>query len=174
MNSVLKTERLRLRPLVLDDAAFIYELVNDPDWLRFVGDRGVRNLDDARAYLQKGPIAHHEQHGFGMFTVEPKGGGEALGVCGLIRREALPDVDVGYGFLPRARGNGYARESVRAVLDFGRDVLGFKRILAMVQPEHERSVHLLERLGFVYERSFRMPGEDVDLSLYLVELTAKP
>ena len=97
---VIETERLILRHLTLDDAAFIHELVNDPDWLRYIGDKGVRNLDDARAYIENGPMAMYERVGFGLFRVELKSRGTPIGMCGLIKRDTLPDVDIGFAFLP--------------------------------------------------------------------------
>ena len=99
--TVLETERLRLRQLTVDDAAFILQLVNDPSWLRFIGDRNVRNLDDARNYILKGPIASYEKFGFGLWLVELKADGMPLGICGLLQRDTLPDVDIGFALLPQ-------------------------------------------------------------------------
>ena len=106
--TVLETERLRLRRLTVDDAAFILELVNDPSWLRFIGDRGVRNLDDARSYILKGPVASYEKHGFGLWLVELKAEATPIGICGLLQRDTLPDVDIGFALLPQFCGQGYA------------------------------------------------------------------
>src|SRR5688572_1209184 len=97
---VLETDRLVLRRLTLDDAEFILRLVNDPSWLRFIGDKNVHSLDDARRYLREGPLDMYERYGFGMYRVEEREGGKPAGMCGLIKRDTLPDVDVGYAFLP--------------------------------------------------------------------------
>ena len=112
---VLETERLVLRRFTLDDAEFIFRLVNDPSWLRFIGDKNVHNLDDARRYLREGPLDMYQRFGFGMFRVEERASGLPTGMCGLIKRDTLPDVDVGYAFLPEFRGKGYAFEAANAV-----------------------------------------------------------
>ena len=116
---VLETERLALRRLTLDDAEFIFRLVNEPSWLRFIGDKNVRNLDDARNYLRTGPLDMYERFGFGMFLVERKHDGVAVGACGLLKRDTLPDPDIGYAFLPEYWGKGYALEAASAVLEYG-------------------------------------------------------
>ncbi len=146
--TVLRTPRLELRRLTPEDAAFIVALVNDPEWLRQIGDRGVRSVADAEAYLRRGPLAMYAALGFGLWAVVPAGGGEPLGICGLIKRETLPDVDVGYAFLPAHRGHGYAREAVAACLAHGRGVYGLTRIVAVTAVANERSVRLLGALGF--------------------------
>ena len=113
MTQVLETDRLILRQLSIEDDAFILELVNDPLWLRFIGDRGVRTLDEARNYILKGPVAMYERAGFGLYLVERKIDGVPMGICGLIKRDVLDDVDLGFAFLPEYRGQGYATESAR-------------------------------------------------------------
>jgi RimJ/RimL family protein N-acetyltransferase len=155
---VLKTQRLSLRQLRPDDAAFIHALVNDPDWLRFIGDRGVRTVTDAATYLERGPIAMYARLGFGLWMVERKGGG-ALGICGLIKRATLEDVDLGFAFMPAFRGQGYAFEAALATRDYGVEVLGLDRIVAITAPENAPSARLLERLGFTFER---IVGPDAD------------
>jgi RimJ/RimL family protein N-acetyltransferase len=172
--AVLETARLRLRELTLDDAPFMLELVNDPSWLRFIGDRGVRTLDQARKYLESGPIRSYQRVGFGTYCVELKATGEALGVCGLIRRDDLADVDVGFAFLPRHWGCGYARESTQAVLEQGRKDFGFKRVAAMATPDNEKSIRLLESLGFERQGRIKMPGETTELELYGLDFSGDP
>ena len=162
---MLDTPRLAIRPFTADDAPFVLELVNDPDFLLHIGDRKVRTLDDARAYIANGPQASYEKNGFGLSVVALKATGEAIGMCGLIRRDHLEDVDIGYAFLPEHRGQGYAREAAAATLAEAR-ALGLGRILAVVSPANERSIALLEKLGFTYERMVRMPGDEVDIRLY--------
>src|SRR5882672_9250334 len=137
---VLETSRLLLRHLSLDDAAFIHELVNDRDWLAYIGDRNVRTLEDARAYIESGPMEMVRRLGFGLHCVELKESGDAIGICGLIKRDALPDVDLGYALLSRFRGHGYVHEAARAVLAQARSEFGFSRVLAIVSPENERSL----------------------------------
>lgn len=162
---LLETARLRLRRFTTGDAAFVLALLTDPQWLRFIGDRGVRDEDGARAYLEKGPIAMYRRHGFGSWLVERKVDGMPVGMCGLIQRDTLPDVDLGFAFLPEHRGQGYAFEAAQASLDYGRRVYRLQRIVAIATPENTASSRLLERLGFRREGPFPWKGER-DLDLY--------
>jgi RimJ/RimL family protein N-acetyltransferase len=145
--TILRTERLRLRELTLEDAEFIRELVNDADWLRFIGDKGVSTLDDARRYLRDGPLASYARNGFGLWCVELIATDETLGICGLLRRDTLPDVDVGFAFLARHRGRGYAREAARAALDCGFRLHQLPSIVAITSPDNFASQRVLESLG---------------------------
>lgn len=149
--TVLETERLTLRRLTFDDAAFIHRLVNEPSWLEFIGDKGVRNLDDARNYIRTGPMQMYEQYGFGLYVVQPKGDSTPLGLCGLIKRDVLPDVDIGFAFLPEFWGRGYAREAACAVLEHGRRDFGLRRIVAITSLHNTSSMKLLEKLGMRFE-----------------------
>lgn len=163
------TERLELRRLALDDAAFILELLNEPEFRRFIGDKGVRSPTEAQAYLRDGPLASYREHGFGLLRVGPRGGGEALGICGLVKRPGFDAPDLGFAFLRRHWSNGYAREAAVAVLDEARNGLGLRRILAMVDHGNVSSVRLLEKLGFGFEKRVQMPGETMAVCLYAVE-----
>jgi RimJ/RimL family protein N-acetyltransferase len=158
---VIRTERLVLRRLTTEDAELILELVNDPDWLLYIGDRGVRSLQDARDYLLRGPIDMYARLGFGLFRVELRESGVPIGICGLIKRDALEDVDVGSALLPRFRSRGYAREAAAATLEYGRETLGLARIVAIVSPENHPSMGLLRKLGMGPERKIRL-AEDAD------------
>lgn len=151
--TVCETPRLRLRHVTDADAPFILELLNDPGWLRFIGDRGVRTLDDARGYIEQGPRRMYADHGFGLFLVERKDDGAPLGLCGLIRRDTLPDVDIGFALAERFRGHGYAYEAAAATLRHARDVVGLERVVAIAMPENVASTRLLERLGLRFERT---------------------
>lgn len=157
---VTETARLLLRRLAPTDAAFIFELVNDPDWLRYIGDKGVRNLDDARGYIEKGPMAMYANAGFGLWRVELKAGGTPIGICGLIKRETLPDVDIGFAYLPKYRGRGYAREAARATLEYGINVFGLRRIIAITSPGNAPSGRLLEAVGLRFERLLDLSRDD--------------
>ena len=163
---VTQTERLILRRLTADDATFVFELVNDPDWLRYIGDKGVRNLDDARNYIDKGPVDMYRRLGFGLYRVERKGDGAPIGMCGLIKRDMLDDVDIGFAFLPQFRAQGYASEAARATLQHGRDAIGLKRVVAIVSPDNAASGRLLERVGLRFECMFDIPGEDRQVRFY--------
>ncbi len=170
MSIVIETFRLNLRRLEERDAEFILTLVNDPAWLQFIGDKGVRTLEDARAYLRDGPIAMYAQRGHGLYCVEAKAGGEAIGLCGLIKRDTLDDVDLGFAFLPQWRGGGYAYEAAEATLTYARETLNLQRIVAIVSPGNERSIGLLEKLGFHFETSLRLPPkQDQETLLYANE-----
>jgi RimJ/RimL family protein N-acetyltransferase len=167
---VVETERLVIRWLTTDDAPFILELVNDPDWLKYIGDKGVRTLDDARNYLVNGPIDMVRRLGFGSFLVEMKETGESMGTCGLIKRDGLADVDIGFAFLPAYRTKGYAFEAASAVLSYGRDAFGMKRVVAIATPDNASSARLLEKLGFRLERMVRLPNDSVELRLFSIDL----
>jgi [ribosomal protein S5]-alanine N-acetyltransferase len=163
---VLETERLTLRRLSLDDAAFILELLNDPSFLRFIGDKGVRNLEDARQYVLKGPIASYQQLGFGIYLVALKTTRVPIGMCGLVKRDALEDVDIGFAFLPEFRSQGYALESAAAVKDYGLSVLGLQRLLAITNKDNEASIRVLEKIGLKFERMIRLTEDSPEIRLY--------
>lgn len=165
--TVLETARLRLRHLGDADADFILELLNEPDFLRFIGDRGVRSTEDAREYIRTGPGASYQTHGFGLYLVEARESAERVGICGLLKRDALEDVDVGYAILQRHWRRGYALESAAAVLEHARDALGIERVVAVTVPGNAGSVRVLERLGMRYERMVRLPGQEQESALYV-------
>jgi RimJ/RimL family protein N-acetyltransferase len=170
MSIVFETFRLVLRRLEERDAEFILTLVNDPAWLQFIGDRGVRTLDEARAYVRNGPIDMYARVGFGLYCVEAKASGETIGICGLIKRDTLDDVDLGFAFLPQWRGGGYAYEAASATMTYARETLNLQRLVAIVSPGNERSIGLLEKLGFHFEKPLRLPPkEDQETLLYAAE-----
>jgi RimJ/RimL family protein N-acetyltransferase len=150
--TVLTTERLTLRRLSPADAEFIVELLNDPAFLQFVGDKAVRTADDACQYILDGPIASYERNGFGLWLVALKESDLPIGLCGLLKREVLPDVDIGFAFLPDYRSRGYALESASAVLQYGRTEFGLKRIVAITDPENAGSIRVLQKIGMRFER----------------------
>jgi RimJ/RimL family protein N-acetyltransferase len=165
---VLQTDRLTLRWFDERDAAFILELVNDPSWIANIGDRGVRTLDDARAWIAEKLVSSYWDKGHGLWAIERRSDGERLGMCGLLERDSLPAVDVGYALAPRFWGNGYAREATAASLEYAREVLGKRRILAIVQPENRTSIRVLESVGMVRVGSHRVEGEEHELALFAV------
>ncbi len=169
---MLDTPRLFIRPFIEDDAAFIVDLLNDPDWLRFIGDRKVRTLDDARVYLRNGPIAAVARNGHGLMQVllrADDGCGVPIGMCGLIRREGLADVDLGFAFLPAWRKRGYAREAAEAVLRHGREVLGVGRVVAITLPDNLASTRLLTALGMRFDSMLQLPSDPQPLALYILD-----
>jgi ribosomal-protein-alanine N-acetyltransferase len=162
----IETSRLVLRDLVDDDAAFIFELVNDPAWLRYIGDKGVRDLDGARAYIANGPHASYARFGFGLWRIELKETGTPIGLCGLLKRDTLDDVDIGYALLPRFGGQGYAFEAAEATWRQARDVLRLPRLVAIVSPDNQASIKLLEKLGLRYETRLKMKEDGTETALY--------
>lgn len=163
---VLETERLVLRRLTVDDAPFMLGLVNEPSWLRFIGDRGVRTLDDARRYLLEGPIAMYERLGFGLYATTLREDESApIGICGLVKRDRLEDVDIGFALLPAFWGKGYAHEAASAVMDYARNVVGLRRVVAITSVDNGSSARLLEKIGLRFEKMVRLTegGEEVRL-----------
>jgi RimJ/RimL family protein N-acetyltransferase len=169
---VAETERLRLRRLGADDSEFIFELVNDPSWIRYIGDKGVKTLGDATRYIVDGPVAMYRRLGFGLYLVELKETREPIGICGLIKREALEDVDLGFAFLPSFWGRGYAREAASTVMSHATCVLGLSRIVAILSQDNDRSANLLEKLGFHPEGTVVLQSNDEKLKLYAIALSA--
>ena len=163
---VFETDRLVLRRLTVDDSSFILRLLNEPSFLQHIGDRGVRNLADAQQYILSGPIASYERHGFGLFLVQLKDGGHPIGICGLLKRDALDDVDLGFAFVPESWSKGYAHESAVGALAYARDTHHLTRIVAITSPENVASINLLVKLGFDFDRMVLMPGEKDEVKLF--------
>lgn len=166
----LETERLILRALSLEDAAFILELLNEPSYIHNIGDRKVRTIEGAKTYIKKGPMASYDEHGFGLRLVELRETHEPIGICGLIKRETLEDVDIGYAFLPKFWSKGYATESAMAVKVLARDSLGLKRIVGITDPENTNSIHVLEKLGMKFEKMVKLSPDDIELKLFSMDL----
>lgn len=163
---IIETQRLRLRNVDLNDAAFILALVNDPDWLRHIGDRGVRSIDDARTFIEDGPVTSYRTHGFGLWLTELSDEPVAVGLCGILKREYLENPDLGYALLPKYRHQGYAREASAGVMVHAHDALGFDTLDAMVSPRNHRSVHLLEQLGFEEIGIIEIPPDNNQARLF--------
>lgn len=161
--TVVETERLALREFTADDAAFVLRIVNEPSFLRYIGDRGVRNLDDARKYIAEGPVAGYARDGHGLMRVDRKSDGVVLGMCGLLKRDALPGPDIGFSFLPEFWSQGYALESARGVVSHARGTLGIGRILAITTRDNGPSMRLLDKLGFRFERMIALGNEELRL-----------
>lgn len=167
--NILETERLTLRQFTADDAPFIFELVNEPSFIQNIGDRGVRSLADAVKYIETGPITSYARNGFGLYLVALKESGESIGMCGLIKRDALEDVDIGYAFLPKFWSKGYAVESALAAKEQARN-LGLKRLVAITDPANAGSVRVLEKIGLTFEKMIRLSADDIELKLFGADL----
>jgi RimJ/RimL family protein N-acetyltransferase len=164
----LETDRLRLRRLSVDDADanFILRLLHEPSFIQNIGDRGVRTIEDARAYILQGPVASYEKFGFGLLLVEQKETGLPIGMCGLLKRDVLEHVDIGYALLPEFWSQGYAFESASAVMSYARETLGAKRVLAVVNADNHSSIRLLEKMGFHYEKMVRLMEDAQEIKLF--------
>ncbi|MDT4969538.1 MAG: hypothetical protein QOJ64_4275 [Acidobacteriota bacterium] len=167
--NVVETDRLILRRVVVEDSEFILELLNDPSWVRYIGDKGLRTLDAARDYILKTLVAMYERLGFGLYLTALKDGGTPIGICGLIKRDSLEDVDIGFAFLPAFRRHGYAYESAAAVVEYGKRTFSLRRLVAITSPDNYGSARLLEKLGFSFERLVKLSGDSEEISLFAWE-----
>ncbi|WP_080057801.1 GNAT family N-acetyltransferase [Spirosoma aerolatum] len=163
---MFETDRLLLQKFTFEDAPFILQLLNTAAWLRFIGDRGVRTLDDACLYIRNGPLQSYEQHGFGPYLVRLKENEQPIGMCGLFKRDTLEDMDIGFAYLPEHVGKGYGLEAATAVMDFARNELNATRIVGVVDPQNANSIRLLEKLGLRFVRAIRLNGHEEESWLF--------
>ena len=166
---VLNTERLELGWLTLHDASMMLAVWNDPAFVRYVGDRGIRTLEQAQAAIEEGPLRLYREYGYGPFRVRRREGDVDMGICGLFRREGLDEPDIGFAILPEFCGRGFGFEASVAVLEHARDALGLSCVTAIVSPQNIASIGLLEKLGMCYDSAIRMPGDDRDVGLYRID-----
>jgi [ribosomal protein S5]-alanine N-acetyltransferase len=174
MHIILETERLILRKLTLDDAAFMVKLLNTPTWLQFIGDRNVHSIEDAENYLKNGTLKSYQEHGFGFYAVIEKAktsdrSNKTIGICGLIKRDSLPDIDIGFAFLPNLISKGFGYEAASATLDYAKNILKIDRIIAIVNPDNEKSIGLIRKIGMQFEKMIRFENEGKELMLFAVE-----
>jgi len=163
--SVVQTPRVDLRELDLDDAEYILELLNEPGFIRFIGDKGVRTLADAREYLLQGPMDSYTRNGFGLYCACLRDG-TPIGMCGLVKREGLSDPDVGFAFLSRYWRKGYAVECAGAVLAYALEALNLRRVVAITSPDNWSSIAVLQKIGFEFERMIRLVDHSPELKLF--------
>ena len=164
--NILETERLALRVFTQADAPFIIQLLNTEGWLHFIGNKHVHTEEQAKAYLQQGPLKSYEENGYGLCLVQQKNNGSPIGMCGLLKRDFLDFPDIGFAFLPEFFGQGYAYEMALAVLQHAKDNLQIKNVQAVVMPSNHRSKRLLEKLGMTSKKNIIFPGETEELLLY--------
>lgn len=169
MSFELETERLLLRDIRVDDAPFMLELLTEPSFIHFIGDKGIRTLEETRKYILEGPVDSYERYGLGMYLVLLKETGEPTGISGLVKRDTLDDVDVGFAFLPRFWSRGYAYESTAAVMDYARATLGLDRILGITATDNASSIRLLEKIGLRFDRMIRLTEEEPEIKLFVSE-----
>lgn len=171
MMHILDTERLRLRTLVLGDAALYLKVVNVAAFIEYIGDRGIRTVDAARKAIADGPVAMQETLGHSLYLVERKEDGAAIGMCGLIKRETLADVDLGYAYLPQFGGKGYATEAAAGVLAYARG-LGIRRLLAITSPGNAASNAVLKKIGMRFDEVVHLTPQDPGTLLYSYDFTS--
>ena len=167
-----ETARLVLRELTADDAAFILELLNDPSFIRYIGDKGARTLEDARQYIADGPRTSYTHNGFGLYLVQIKETGQRIGMCGLVKRDVLNDVDIGFAFLPAFWSRGYALESSREVMHLARNVFGIRRVVAITSTDNHGSMSLLRKIGLRFDRTVALPGHSDVVNLFVPQEAA--
>jgi len=163
---ILETERLTLREFNADDAEFILVLVNNPTWLLYIGDRNIRNLDDARHYLVNGPIKSYYVNGFGLSLVSLKHDNTPIGMCGMIRRNGLEHADIGFALLPQYAGKGYAFEIASATMDYAKKKLGLEKVVAITSDDNAHSIKLLNKIGLHFERMVKLTDDNEELMLF--------
>ncbi len=168
--ATIETERLQLRWLTLDDADLMLAVWNDPAFIRYVGDRGIRTIDEAHDAMSTGVLQLYEKYGYGPFRMALKDDDTAMGICGLFKRDNLDDPDIGYGVLPEHCGKGYAYEASCAVLEYARSDLRLERLIAMISPENQASIGLIGKLGFRFERMHRVQDEEDEACIYGTQL----
>ncbi len=180
---ILETERTILREIVKTDTKFILDLLNQPSFIKYIGDRNVRTVAEANAFIENRYRKSYREHGFGLYLVELNAKFNTLadarasafldnapiGICGFVKRDNLPGADIGFAFLPQFEKKGFAFESAAAVMKYGREVLNLKRILAITSQDNESSGRLLEKIGFKFERLIKLPHETKELKLFSSE-----
>lgn len=166
---VIETERLVLCHLSEEDAPFIFELLNTPEWIQFIGDRGIKTMDDAKLYIQNGPVKSYSRFGFGLFLVKLKSDQVPIGMCGLIKRDSLEDVDIGFAFLTHYTGKGYAFEAAAATLKYARETIKLTRVVAITNEDNVPSIKLLEKIGLHFEKKVIFESETQPLLLFATQ-----
>jgi RimJ/RimL family protein N-acetyltransferase len=163
---ILETERIQLCKITPNDVAFIFELLNTPTWLQYIGDKGIKTLADARDYIITGPMASYNKYGFGLWLVKLKQEQVPIGMCGLMQRDYLENVDIGFALLPQYTGKGYAYEAAKATLDYAKTNLNLKKIVAFTDIDNEHSISLLKKLGMSFEKMITIPTDSEELMLF--------
>jgi len=168
---VAETKRLRIKKFTKSDAAFFLELANSPNWIKYIGDRNLKTVQDAEEYLKNGAIKSYNTFGFGFYKLELKSKtNKPIGTCGLVKREELDDVDVGFAMLPEYEGMGFGFESSIEILNIAKRQFNLKRIVAITLPTNKSSIRLLEKLGLSFEKKVKPFEDDVELLLFAKKL----
>ncbi len=165
----MQTERLHLAPLSPEDAGFILELVNSPGWLQYIGDRNIHTVEEAEGFIRKGPMTSFETNGYGAYRMTLRETGQHIGTCGLYKREGLDHPDLGFALLPGFEGKGYALEASLKIMTEARS-LGLNRLMAITAKNNQRSMGLLQRLGFEWKGYVTLPNDQEVLNLFAFDL----
>ena len=163
---IVETKRLIIRKITIEDAEFVLRLVNEPSFVSNIGDKGVKNLHDAKRFILEGYWTNQERPGYGMFLVALKGGGDLIGGCGLLYRKVLDVTDIGFAFLPEYWYRGFAYEAAEAILKYGHSTLGVKKIVGLTSQGNLNSIKLLKKLGLGFEKTVKMSDDDPGTVLY--------
>lgn len=169
-DAVIATPRLMLREVHAGDAPFILRLMNEPSFYKNIGDKGIRNLADARGYIASGPVASYAQHGFGLYLVALKNDGNAIGTCGLLKRKTMQYPDIGFAYLPEYWSQGYAFEAAQAIIERAHRILGLRHLIAVTAPGNAASIRLLAKLGFDFARTLAVFGDAGESNLYALDI----
>jgi len=164
--NVISTDRLLINRITLDDAGFILKLMNDKDWIKNIGDRGIRTIEETEEYIRTRFLKTYNEVGFGFYSLVRKSDQQIIGIAGLVDREGLDHIDIGYGMLPEFRGKGYAFEATKAIFDYGYKDLKLDKIVAIVNPDNPSSIKLLSKLGLEFEKMIRLPDEEIEIMLF--------
>ena len=164
--NVISTDRLLINRITLDDAGFILKLINDKDWIKNIGDKGIRTIEETEEYIRTRFLKAYDEVGFGFYSLILKSDQQIIGIAGLVDREGIDHIDIGYGMLPEFRGKGYAFEATKAIYDYGYEELKLEKIVAIVNPDNTSSIKLLSKLGLEFERMIRFPDEEIDIMLF--------
>jgi len=162
----MSTDRLLINRITLDDAGFILKLMNDKDWIKNIGDRGIRTIEEAEEYIRTRFLKTYNEVGFGFYSLIIKETQQIIGIAGLVDREGIDHIDIGYGMLPEYRGKGYAFEATKAIYDYAYQDLKIDKIVAIVNPDNPGSIKLLTKLGLEFEKMIRLPDEEIDIMLF--------
>ena len=165
-----ETNRLVISKISLDDAPFFMKLVNTPNWLKYIGDRNLKTIQDTETYLTNGILKSYKELGFGFYKLQTKVDNTSIGICGLVKREQLEDVDFGFAFLPEFEGQGYGYEASTAIIDKAVEIFNIKKLLAITLPINSNSIKLLSKLGFIYEKRVKPFEDDEELLLFAKQL----
>ena len=168
---VAETERLILSKISVEDAPFIFELMNTPKWIRFIGDRNVRSVEDAATYIQNNQLKSYENHGFGYYKLQLKSDNlKPIGSFGLVKRDTLEHIDIGFSLLPPYEGQGFGFEGATAIMDLAKEKFDISTLCAITLPENEASIQLLEKLGLSYQKRVKPFEDDAELLLFVKHL----